>query len=82
MPEGARLTSDLYIGNKTKKDSMTEYFLVGRNRTGFSLALESRNTFDVYHNSIAEVSCNLEDKRTTDIQKSAAGRADSRIHGP
>ena len=69
VPEGARLTSDLYIGNKTKKDSMTEYFLVGRNRTGFSLALESRNTFDVYHNSIAEVSCNLEDKRTTDIQK-------------
>lgn len=69
VPEGARLTSDLYIGNKTKKDSMVEYFLVGRNRTCFSLSLESHNSFDVYHNSIAEVSCNLEDKRTTDIQK-------------
>ena len=68
-PKGARVTSDLYIGNKTDNGVQEEHYLVGMGRTSFNLVIEARNSFDIYHNSIAEVSCNLKDSRTTDIQK-------------
>lgn len=69
VPRGARITSDLYIGNKTEKNGTDELYMIGRGRTNFNLVIESRNSYDVYHNGVAEVSCNLEDNRTTDIQK-------------
>lgn len=68
-PRGARITSDLYIDNKTEKDGLDEFYLIGKGRTNFNLVIESRNSFDVYHNGVAEVSCNLKDNRTTDIQQ-------------
>ena len=69
VPAGSGVTSDLYVGNKTAKDNLDEYFLVGKDRTEFNLMLETKSSFEVYRNSIAEISTNLKDRRTTDIQK-------------
>jgi phenylpyruvate tautomerase PptA (4-oxalocrotonate tautomerase family) len=69
VPLGAKITSDLYVGNKTSKNATDELYLIGKGLPGFNLVIESKNSFDVYHNNIAEVSCNLKDNRVTDIQK-------------
>ena len=45
------------------------YYLIGENRLGFSLVIEKDNSFEIFTNSLAEVNTNLEDDRTTDIQK-------------
>ncbi|WP_342748324.1 aminopeptidase [Flavobacterium album] len=69
VPEGTFVTCDLYQGNKTQKDTNEEYYFIGKGRMGFNLILEKKNTFEVYTNAIAEVSCNLKDNGVTDIQK-------------
>lgn len=70
LPSHIKIATDLYIGNKTETDSSTQYFLVGKNRVGFSMVLENNTTsFEVYRNAITEVNTNLRDDRTTDIQK-------------
>lgn len=69
VPENAKITTDLYIGNETKKENKNTFYLVGKGRNSFNLAIETINTFDIYLNKFVEVSCNLKDNRVTDIQK-------------
>lgn len=69
VPRDVAVTSDLYIGNKTDKGATAEYYLIGKQFNNFNLSLEKQNSFEVYRNSVAEVSTNLEDSRITDIQK-------------
>lgn len=69
VPENAKITTDLYIGNETKKENKNTFYLVGKGRNSFNLAIETINTFDIYLNKFVEVSCNLKDNRVTNIQK-------------
>lgn len=69
VPENVKITTDLYIGNETKKENKNTFYLVGKGRNSFNLAIETINTFDIYLNKFVEVSCNLKDNRVTDIQK-------------
>ena len=69
VPKGISVTSELYQGNKQSKNDTDEYFFIGKNITEFGLVLEKQNSFEVYRNSIAEISVNLKDNRVTDIQK-------------
>lgn len=69
VPAGIKLTTDLYVGNKTEKGATDEYFLAGKGRINFSLVLERMNSFEVFRFNDAEVSVNLKDNRVTDIQK-------------
>ncbi|MNJ95179.1 hypothetical protein D3C87_128860 [compost metagenome] len=69
VPENAKITTDLYIGNETKKENKNTFYLVGKRRNSFNLVIETINTFDIYLNKFVEVSCNLKDNRVTDIQK-------------
>lgn len=69
VPKSLFITSDLKETKKTTDDSSATYQLRGSARMGFNLIIERKNTFDVYNNKIAEVSCNLKDNRVTEIQK-------------
>jgi hypothetical protein len=69
VPNGAFVTSDLYQGNKIDAAATTQYFFAGENRNGFNLTIEAKNTFEIFRLPQAEVSCNLKDSRTTEIQR-------------
>lgn len=69
LPKSLKFTTDLKEGKISEKDSVITYELSGSDRMGFNLILEKNNTFDVYNNKVAEVSCNLKDNRVTEIQK-------------
>lgn len=69
VPKSLQLTTDLYIGNTTDKGDSAEYYLLGRERTDFSLVLEASSTFKVYRTNLVEVSTNLKDNRVTEVQK-------------
>ncbi|NDI99977.1 M1 family metallopeptidase [Flavobacterium sp. LaA7.5] len=69
VPRDMVVTSDLYIGNKTDKGATIEYFLIGKQFNNFNLSLEKEKSYEVYRNSVAEISTNLNDNRVTDIQK-------------
>ncbi len=71
VPKGTFVTCDLYQGNKADKDIVQEYYFIGKERMGFMVVLEQKNTFEVYSNSIAEVSCNLSNNGVPDIQRAA-----------
>ena len=68
VPKGTVITTDLDDG-KLQNETAEQYLLKGKNRMGFTLALETKNTFEVYSNSYGEVSCNIKDSRVTEIQK-------------
>jgi len=69
VPKGAYITTDLYEGNKTDKDSKTDYYFISKGKTNFSLFIEPKKTYDVYSYTPAEVSCNLNNNGVTDIQR-------------
>ena len=71
VPQGAFVTSDLYQGDRTETGNTAQYFFTGFNLTGFNLVIEAANTYEVFRLTQAEISCNLKDNRTTEIQRAA-----------
>ncbi len=71
VPKGTFVACELYQGNKTDKGAQQEYYFIGKQRMGFMLVLEKKNTFEIHSSSLAEVSCNLKTNGVTDIQRAA-----------
>lgn len=69
IPNNLILTSDLNTIQISKKENYTEYLLSGKNRTDFSLFLDSEVSFYNYKNNSLEVVTNLKDNKLNDIQK-------------
>ncbi len=69
IPKNLEVTSDL---NTVKKSQTEDYYiheLSGKNRTDFSLFLESKSSFYSYKNGSIEVVTNIKDSKLDDIQK-------------
>ena len=69
IPKNLEVTSDL---NTIKKSQTEDYYiheLSGKNRTDFSLFLESKSSFYSYKNGSIEVVTNIKDSKLNDIQK-------------
>lgn len=69
VPKGTFVACELYEGSKADKGERQEHYFIGKDRVGFMLVLEQKNTFEIYSNSIAEVSCNLKNNGVTAIQR-------------
>ncbi|MCG2612312.1 aminopeptidase [Flavobacterium sp. SM15] len=69
FPAGLNLYTDLDVLNKNENENLKTYSLEGKNRTDFTMVLETKPTFSNYKNNYSEVVCNLKDKRLNDIQK-------------
>lgn len=69
LPKNIAVTVDLPEIKKYDTDENTVYEFSGKDRMGFNLAIEKKNSFEIYNNSFLEVSCNFQDNRTTAIQK-------------
>ena len=69
IPKNLEVTSDLNTVKKSQTENYCIHELSGKNRTDFSLFLESKSSFYSYKNSSIEVVTNLKDSKLNDIQK-------------
>ncbi|WP_202390703.1 aminopeptidase [Flavobacterium sp. Sd200] len=69
IPKDLYLTTDLYSEKKSEEANTATYALTGSGRMGFSIALEPKNSFEIFKYSAAEVSSNIKDSRVSDIQR-------------
>ncbi len=69
IPKNLEVISDLNIFKKSQTENYCIYELSGKNRTDFSLFLESKSNFYSYKNGSIEVVTNLKDSKLNDIQK-------------
>ena len=69
VPNSFQVTSDLNETSIAKSSDRISYTLQGKQRTNFSLYIESKSKFYSYKNDEVEVVTNLKDKNLTDIQK-------------
>lgn len=68
IPNNLNSTSDLNTIKKTETENHTIYELTGKNRTDFSLYLESKTKFNSFKNSAFEVVTNLMNPKIDGIQ--------------
>ena len=69
IPKNLEVTSDLNTVKKSQTENYCIHELSGKNRTDFSLFLESKSSFYSYKNGSIEVVTNLKDSKLNDIQK-------------
>ena len=69
IAKNLEVTSDLNTVKKSQTENYCFHELSGKNRTDFSLFLESKSSFYSYKNSSIEVVTNLKDSKLNDIQK-------------
>ena len=69
IPKNLEVTSDLNTVKKSQTENYYIHELSGKNRTDFSLFLESKSSFYSYKNGSIEVVTNLKDSKLNDIQK-------------
>jgi hypothetical protein len=69
VPTGMKAATDLQAVNKSATETGDIYFFSGKARSDFSLTLETESTYKVYSTPIAEVTANLKEARTTDVQR-------------
>jgi hypothetical protein len=70
VPEGAKVVSDLYQGNKEVKDGYETYYFMGKGLNNFSLSIETgAGNYEVFRTGTLEVNTNLKNSRTTQIQR-------------
>jgi hypothetical protein len=68
IPKKIDLTTDLNTTKKTQTENYSIYELSGKNRTDFSLYLESKTKFNSFKNSTIEVVTNLMNPKVDAIQ--------------
>ena len=69
IPKNLEVTSDLNTVKKSQTENYYIHELSGKNRTDFSLFVESKSSFYSYKNGSIEVVTNLKDSKLNDIQK-------------
>ena len=69
IPKNIEVTSDLNTVKKSQTENYCIHELSGKNRTDFSLFLESKSSFYSYKNGSIEVVTNIKDSKLDDIQK-------------
>lgn len=70
LPSDKSAVSDLYMGNKTRKNGLDEYYFTGAGLNSFNLSIDNgKSPFEVYRTNTVEVNTNLKTSRTTEIQR-------------
>jgi hypothetical protein len=69
IPKGLTLTTDLNVTEQTGDKSQIDFMLEGKNRTDFSLFIESKSSFKSYYNDLNEVISNINNEKLDEIQK-------------